>query len=116
MKNKEYLYGLIVASLVILIACVLYTVKWYMPAIKKRCKFQILKRGDTGAAVVRLQLALNTYKAECEQNMPEMTHPEKKLIPDGRFGTNTQAALITYHGKSTITQGELVALENFVRQ
>ena len=116
MKNKEYLYGLIVASLVILIACVLYTVKWYMPAIKKRCKFQMLKRGDTGAAVVRLQLALNAYKAECDQNMPDMTHSEKKLTPDGRFGKNTQDALIRYHGKGTITQGELVALENFVRQ
>ena len=112
--KQTHIYALVTLVVIVFFASTIYAVKWYFPAVKKRCDFQLLKKGDSGASVLRLQLALNAYRARCLNDTPKLSHPEKDLLLDGHFGNKTQAALITYHGKATITHGELISLENFV--
>lgn len=111
-KNSTYMACALIVVLFTLCVMLYYT-KWYVPAKKGKRSFKgELKKGDKGVNVMRLQMALNSYRDyRIRYGYGADTYPAKKLTLDARFGNKTLDALLKCTGEQSIDYSKLKDIE-----
>lgn len=111
MNNKLIIYLYLI--LATMLAVVLFYVRWWLPAYKGKGKFSgELSFGDSGSNVLRLQMALNSWRDyRIKYKYKPDSYPEDKLVLDGRFGDKTLDALIKCTGQTSIDYERLRDIE-----